>query len=149
MVNAGQRITFDVVGSTSTDWTTILGSTVQGVREIVVDTLSASFYVHDVTINREGTLFGPDALYWNWRYSAVVSLTTKTAYAKIEDVDSIVAHAFYEGGGELPTVTARGFEEGQGEGETSGINWGGWLAGGGIVAALVAVAVLAVVVKSK
>jgi hypothetical protein len=105
--------------------------------------------VHDVTINREDTLFGPSALYWNWRYSAVVTVTTKAAYAKIEDVDSIVAHAFYEAGGELPTVTARGYEPAQGPGATSGANWAAWLTGGGLVLGLVAVAVLAVVVKSR
>lgn len=145
MVNAGQRLTFDVVGSTSG----FLPSTVQGVREDVVSDLAANFAVHDVTINRQDTAFGPSALYWNWRYTAVATVTTKGAYAKIEDVDSLVAHAFYYGAGELPTVTARGWEPGQGAGATSGFDWGKWIAGGGLVAGLVAVAVLAVVVKSR
>ncbi len=145
MVNSGQRITFDVVGSVS-GW---IPSTVQGVREDVVSTLAANFAVHDVTINREDTLFGPSSAYWNWRYNAVAVVTTKSAYAKVEDVDSIVAHAFYQGSGELPTVTARGYEPGQGPGATSGLDWGAWLTGGGLVLGLVAVAVLAVVVKAR
>jgi hypothetical protein len=145
MVNAGARITFDVVGSVS-GW---LPSTVQGVREPIVSDLAANFAVHDVTIAREDTLFGPSSAYWNWRYRGVATITTKTAYAKIEDVDSIVAHAFYQGAGELPTVTARGYEPGQGVGAASGLDWGTWLTGGGIVVGLVAVAVLVVVVKAR
>ncbi len=145
MVPSGARLTFDVIGSTSG----LLPTTVQGVREDVVRDLAANLLVHDVTINREDTLFGPSALYWNWRYTATVSATTKAAYGKIEDVDSIVAHAFYYGAGELPTVTARGYEPGQGPGATSGADWGAWLAGGGLVLGLVAIAVLAVVVRAK
>jgi hypothetical protein len=40
-----------------------------------------------------------------WTYTANVSLTTRSAHARVEDVASIVANAFSQASGNMPIVT--------------------------------------------
>lgn len=106
MINAGQTLTFDVKG-TAGQW---IPRTVAELRAQVIDSLTPFLHVYDVSVTRESFLADPENLYyWAWPYVAVVTVQTRIAYASADDVASIVAHGFYNGGGTLPTVTTRGY----------------------------------------
>lgn len=110
MIPANTPITFTVVGDTAG----LIPTSVDGVRGVVLDMLAPNFTVQNVLVTNLRTMMGGGgSLYWNWSYKATVRLTTRVEYRDIQDIDSIVAHAFYEAGGSLPTVTANGFEQGQ------------------------------------
>lgn len=111
MIDARETITFDVQGTTGA----YLPRSVDSVRQVVIDNLTPFFDVQDVTMQTDAFTSDPFHYISNWPYKAVVRVVTRDSYADVRDVDSIVAHAFYEGAGELPTVTARGLEAGQGD----------------------------------
>lgn len=136
MVNAGSVITFTVRGTTGQ----YSPRTVAGVRQDAINALTPFFDVTDVTIETQSFTSDPFNYISNWPYTATVRLTTRVAYAGIRDIDSVVAHAFYEAAGDLPTVTGNGYEQGQGQDTTTGISLV-TLAVLGIVA-LIAIAVI-------
>jgi len=105
MVPANTTFTLDVKG-TAGQW---LPRTVAELRASVIDSLTPFMHVYDVSVTRDSFLSDPENLfYWAWPYVAVVTVQTRVGYADVDDVASIVAHAFYSGGGRVPTVTVRG-----------------------------------------
>lgn len=105
MVSAGSTLTFDVKG-TAGQW---LPRTAAEVRAQVVDALTLQFHVYNVAMERETFLSDPENLYyWNWPYTAVVTVQTRVGYGSVDHAAAIVANAFYQGAGTMPTVTARG-----------------------------------------
>lgn len=119
MIRHGIERTFDVQGQAGE----FQPRTVAGVRSDVIDGLTPFFDVADVAIVTPSFLSDPTAFFVDWRYAAVVRATPRADYGDVRDVDSIVAHAFYDAAGELPTVTARGLEAGQGKAQdTSGLS---------------------------
>lgn len=100
MVPTGSQLTFAVDGQVDTgitDWRT----TPDDLRTAVINSLRLSLTVNAVVVTPLSVIVA----FGDWRYTAMVSVTTKTAHAQADDVGSIVAHAFYEGAGALPTVT--------------------------------------------
>lgn len=138
MIASGTAITFDVQGTTGP----YLPRTVAAVRRIVVDELTPFFDVMDVSISTSSVLSDPAHALSDWPYRATVQAIVRADYNTIRDVDSIVAHAFAEGAGEVPTVTANvGSDGSQGEADQrAGLSVG--MAGLLLVAGLVAVAVI-------
>ena len=102
MIAAGTRVTINVQGQTSA-W---LPLTEANLRDGVIDGLSHTFTVNSVGITPLGSVY---VGLQDWPYSARVNVTTRVSYAKAEDVASIVANAFYQAGGSLPTVNAEGY----------------------------------------
>lgn len=137
MVRNGQTITFDVQGSTGA----YLPRTVNGVRQAAIDALTPFFSVQDVSIASSSFLSDPLHSLSLWPYRATVRATVQADYADIRDVDSIVANAFYQAAGELPTVTANGYEASQGSAD----NRGGLSLTGAITLAAVGLVAIAVI----
>lgn len=137
MIASGKTITFSVNGQTG-----FWPQSVASLRSGVIDELTPFFDVQDVSVKTRSFASDPVNYVTEWPYEATVRAVTRSAYADIRDVDSIVAHAFYNAGGVLPTVTANGLELGQNDPDpTTGIS---------LTTALIAVAVvlaLFVVVK--
>lgn len=126
MIAAGSTLTLDVKG-TAGQW---IPRTVAELRAVVIDALTPFLHVYDVSVTRESFLSDPENLfYWNWPYVAVVTVQTRQDHGKSEDVASIVAHAFYNGAGTLPSVTVRGFGPQQQPDITTGPNLLGSLTG--------------------
>lgn len=113
MIRNGTEITFDVQGTTGG----ILPRTIASVRQQTIDALTPFFDVANVSIKSASIISDPLHSLSLWPYTAVVRATVQMDYSDVRDVDSIVAHAFYEGAGEVPTVTARGLEQGQEPGD--------------------------------
>lgn len=140
MVTAGETITFDVQGTTG-QW---VPRTVAGVRQDAINALSPFFDVESVSVDSPSFLSDPIHYVTNWPYRATVRATMRSDYGDVRDVDSIVAHAFYEAAGDLPTVTADHYEQGQGAASTtSGTSVLGVL---GITGALIVVALVAIII---
>lgn len=110
MVNAGAIITFTVQGTTGG----YLPRSTAGVRTDVIDRLSPFFDVQDVSIVASSVLSDPLHSLSNWPYVATVRASVRADYGDIRDVDSIVANAFDYAAGQVPTVTANGYEQAQG-----------------------------------
>jgi hypothetical protein len=117
MIAKNSVIIFDVKGRTG-----YLPRTEAGVRQNVIDGLTPFFEVQDVSLSTSTVLSDPLHQINTWPYTAVVRAKTQADYGHVRDVDSIVAHAFYTAGGELPTVTARGYEKGQSEDKPTGLS---------------------------
>lgn len=120
MVPSGARLTFDVQGSTGgyfiVDDTTL--------RNEVVQRLSAFFSAPTVEITRGSTLANIVDFQWlHWNYSAVITLKTRIDYSEYDDIGRVIANAFYNAGGALPTVTSRDAGDTQGPAftETGGV----------------------------
>ena len=111
MIRNGTEIVFTVNGQTG-QW---IPRTSGDVRTTAINELTPYFDVADVQVKSKGFLEDPVHYIANWPYTATVRATVKADYADVRDVDSIVAHAFYNAAGELPTVTAAGQEAGQGD----------------------------------
>jgi hypothetical protein len=139
MVKAGAVITFDVQGTTGE----YLPRSADSVRAIVINGLTPFFDVQDVSIETDSFLSDPLHYLSNWRYDATVRIKVLTDYGDIRDVDSVIGHAFYDGAGNLPTVTARAYEQGQGDAQT--IAPGGFSVKTLLVLAVVGLVALAVV----
>lgn len=118
MIRNGQVITFAVRGTTGA----YLPRSVAAVRQVVLDSLTPFFVVEDLTFKTDSVLSDPFHALSAWPYSASVRAKMQSDYADVLDVDSIVAHAFYNGAGELPTVTANGYERGQGADTQTGFS---------------------------
>jgi hypothetical protein len=115
MIANGQRIVFDVQGTTGN----ILPRSVASVRQAAIDALTPFFIVEDVSIDSQSALSDPLHSLSLWPYSATVRAVMQSDYADVRDIDSIVAHAFYQAAGEVPTVTAEGLEAAQGPANNS------------------------------
>lgn len=138
MIAAGLTLTLDVQG-TAGQW---VPRTTGEVRAQVVDALTPNFHVFDIQLRRETLLSDPENLYyWNWPYTAVVTLQTRESYGDASDVAAIVAHAFYDAAGSVPTSTVRGSGEQQGPAAT----YEGLQAGSALVWLAVAAAAVLVV----
>lgn len=116
MIAKNTVITFDVQGTTGG----FLPRTVAGLRQTAIDALTPFFEVQDLSVSSSSFLSDPLHSLSQWPYSAVVRAKMQADYGSIRDVDSIIAHAFYRGAGELPTVTARTYEAGQGAADDRG-----------------------------
>lgn len=99
MVRAGTILTFDVTGQAGGWFAPEPGD----VRAGVIDALHPYLTVHNLTLTKTSGWRDIDFFWWN--YSARVDVQTKSDHARVDDVASIVAHAFYVGAGTLPTVT--------------------------------------------
>lgn len=130
MIPAGTTITFQVAGSTGIGLTGF-GTSPDSVRNDVTAYLSGFFDVYSVTVNAESLLQSAIEFSWNWTYTATVTLGTREDYGSVDDIGSIVAHAFYQAGGALPTVSAPDYgEPTQGQLPVNqGPNLGGFLQG--------------------
>lgn len=121
MIDAGRAITFDVQGTTGE----YIPRSVSSVRAIVIDQLAPYFDVEDVAFQTSSVLSDPFHSLSNWPYRATVRALPLADYGDVRDVDSIVAHAFYEAAGNLPTVTASGYETPQGPSDQrAGLSFG-------------------------
>lgn len=138
MIRRGTELNFTVNGQAG-QWP----RSVADVRSAVIDGLTPFFDVPDVPIVTPSFLSDPLDYFINWPYTAKVRAIVKADYAEIRDVDSIVANAFYNAAGELPTVTEDSLEKGQGNPDsTKGISLTTALAL--VAVGLVAVAVMKV-----
>jgi len=100
MIPAGQRLTFDVVGVAG-GW---IPTTADEVRSAAVHELSEAFTVRNVRVESQGAVY--EML--EWPFLARVEVSPIQGFAELADAQSIVAHAFYEATGNLPTVTEAG-----------------------------------------
>lgn len=109
MVPAGTPISFQIAGDTG-QW---LPRTVADVRKDALDALSPDFDVITLAIVRTASLTDDplNLYYWEWPYTATLDASPRSDYGDIRDVDQVVAHAFYLGAGQVPTVTAPGYGE--------------------------------------
>lgn len=117
MIAHGTTITFTVIGQTGF-WPVSIAS----VRSDVIDGLTPFFDVQDVSLKTRSFLTDPVNYITEWPYEATVRATVRADYGDIRDVDSIVAHAFYNAGSVLPTVTASGYEQNQIGNQTTGVS---------------------------
>jgi len=103
-IAAGQRITFQVVGSTGA-W---VPRTVNTVRSAALAALSGYLTVNALTVTKtSGGLLSQYPLVFG--YEATLVGTTQYAHAQIGDLNAIVRSAFWDAAGEPPTVSAPGF----------------------------------------
>lgn len=137
MIAHGTAITFTVNGQAG-----FWPESVASVRAQAIDGLTPFFDVADVSLQTRGFIEDPVNYVTEWPYTATVRATVRSDYGTIRDIDSIVAHAFYNATGNLPTVTAAGYEAAQADpSSTTGIS---------LTTALILVAVvLALVVAVK
>lgn len=117
MIAKGTRIRFDVRGSAG-EW---LPRTVDDVRQIAINSMSAYVTVESVGLTRTDNALWRE--YWDWGFTADVSVRTLYDHASIADVVLIVREAFKLASGETPTVTAIGYPE-------TGAQPGGYQPGG-------------------
>lgn len=106
MIATGTKITMSVKGETTNTIWNPLGFQTDDLRRGVIDVLSSRMTVNSLGVTARTAIFTG---YVGWPYTATITVTTRTAYAKAEDVASIVANAFYQTGGALPTVNAQGY----------------------------------------
>lgn len=81
-------------------------------RGEVIAVLSQRVDVIDVAIETGDTIITGTL---PWSYTARVRVRTRVAHAQASDVGSIVANAFYQGSGTMPTVTIGSGGLGSGE----------------------------------
>ncbi len=100
MIAIGARLAFDVVGVAG-GW---IPTTTDEVRTSAVHQLSLHFRVLNVQVRPQGAIY--EML--EWPFIASVEVAPLVPYATIDDAMSVVANAFYESTGNLPTVTDAG-----------------------------------------
>ena len=100
MIAAGQRLAFDVVGVAG-GW---LPTTADDVRSDVIAELSSAFRIHNLLLEGQGSFY--EVL--EWPYLSRIELSPIEGFATIEDAQSVIAHAYYEVTGNLPSVTDAG-----------------------------------------
>jgi hypothetical protein len=139
-IHNGDVLTFTAVGKTSEYWP----RTADGVRSDALDSLTPFFEVESLNIKTASALGDPVhfVLGVNWGYTATIRAKVRADYGDVRDVDSIVAHAFYEAGGEVPTVTSNLEQSQDAPKSTEGITLTGAIVL--VAVALVAVAVIKV-----
>jgi len=127
MVAADSVLTLEVQGQTG-GW---VPTDDTGLRAGVLNRLTPYFDVLGATITRGSTLSNIlDFQWFHWQYKAVLTIKTRIGYASPDDVRSIVAAAFYNAGGAMPSVSIRSLGETQGPGvEQTGLGLGGLLTG--------------------
>lgn len=143
MIPAGQRIAFQVTGVVDGLWPPGDAQ----FQAAVTGDLHHSFVVESFVLATDGL--------WAYSYRADLTLQTREAYAKIEDVAGVVGHPFWERGGSAPIVAAPDFGLGieQPKADPSTEGFGAWIAGLGkglqqtttvvaIAAALIAIVIL-------
>lgn len=147
MLRAGSQVTFDVQGSTGG----MLPVDDTDLRNALISKLAAFFQVVNIAIVKGSMVSNIIDFQWfHWNYSATVTIVTRMDYGDVTDLRGVIANAFYDAGGAIPTVTVRGVDMPQGPAVTNtGIGVGSLLAGSGVLVALVAVAAVAILVKVK
>ena len=101
MIPVGTALSFSVEGQTSTSWMSVIYTPTM-LRGDVLDRLGARMTVRSLTITpREFVLSGT----LPWQFSAEIDVVTRVAYARAEDVGSIIANAFGRASGTMPVVT--------------------------------------------
>lgn len=106
MINAATRLIVYTEGATTKTWWNPAGFQPGDLQSGVMDILEKKFTVHSVSVMpRSNVYIG----YLSWPYRGEVILTTKVAYAKADDVASIVANAFYQVAGALPGACVDGY----------------------------------------
>ncbi len=109
-INAGTQITFEINGSTG-EW---IPRTPDDVRSAVIGELSYYGTVESLTIVKESSrLLAP---LWDWRYSARLVIRTNFGHASINDLNAVIAAAFWTAAGEPATVTSPQYGQVQGSG---------------------------------
>lgn len=104
MVSPDTIITFDVQGTTDLFFATDPAT----VRSEVMNELSKNFDVMTAIIKPPSVIQDlMSGLFVNSPYTAVITLQTRSAYGRTSDIGSVIAHAFYNAVGALPTVNAR------------------------------------------
>jgi hypothetical protein len=106
MIAAGTRLTMSVKGETTNTIWNPLGFQTDDLRSGVLSLLSSSMTVNSLGVTARSTIYTG---YLGWPYTATITITTRTAYAKAEDLASIIANAFYQAAGSLPTVNVQGY----------------------------------------
>jgi hypothetical protein len=102
MIAAGSSLTFTVRGTTeASQWQVVF--TPGMLRSGVVDVLSRVLDVVRVDVSSDDTIITGTL---PWTYRADVQVRTRAAYAQSNDVAAIVANAFAQAGGNVPTVSA-------------------------------------------
>lgn len=140
MIKKNTVITFDVKGSTG-----LLPRTQNSVRQAAIDSLTPFFTVQALSVTAASFLSDPVHALTEWPYTATARVQVLADYADIRDLDSVIAHAFYDAAGRLPTVTAQRYEQGQADATpTSGLSLSTAL-----VLGVVAIVGLAVVTVAK
>ena len=109
MVPAGSTILFTVQGTTDLSFP-FIGDAANAIRSSVLNTLSANFNVLNVNVIVPTVLSDIlNSYIYNFPYTATVQFVTRGDYGAIADLDSVVANAFYEVVGSVPTVNANGY----------------------------------------
>jgi hypothetical protein len=106
MVPARSLLTLNVTGQANG-----LYADREALRSGVIGLLSRHFDVITASVTT-GSLFS-NAIGFEWvfyQYTARLEIRTRGAYAEARDVASVVANAFYQTGGELPTVSVAGLD---------------------------------------
>jgi len=127
MVAADSVLTLEVQGQTG-GW---IPTDDTALRAGVLNRLTPYFDVISATITRGSTVANIlDFQWFHWNYKAVIAIKTRIGYASPDDVRSIVASAFYNAGGAMPSVSIRSLGVTQGPGvEQEGPSLGGLFAG--------------------
>lgn len=143
MVRADSVLTLQVEGQTG-GWVPIDDT---ALRAGVLNRLTPYFDVIGATITRGSLLSNIlDFQWFHWQYSAIVTIKTRVGYASADDVRSIVASAFYNTGGAMPSISISSLGETQGSGvEQSGLGLGGLFAGSTALIVALAVGLVLVV----
>lgn len=102
MIAKGSRLQFEVRGSVG-EW---LPRTVDDVRQQAINSMSAYVTVESCSLLRTDNAFWRE--YWDWGYTAQVTVRTRSDHNALEDVTAIVSSAFQTASGEIPTVTPPG-----------------------------------------
>lgn len=106
MLNKGTRIKVLAEGATTPEIRLIAGLTPEVLHNEVMGILEKKFVIHSVSIMpRSSVWFG----YASWPYRAEIDLTTRVSYAQPDDAASIVANAFYQSAGALPSACVDGY----------------------------------------
>lgn len=102
MVRAGTSLTFQVQGQTAS----YLPPDSSSLRASVIAFLSAYFFVEAVEVTTRGAAGRIMAgEFWNYDYSAIVTVSPRSDYGAVRDVGSVIQHAFYAASGGMPTVS--------------------------------------------
>lgn len=114
MVEKGQSIRFQVQGNITVS---LFGnSTASEVRKAAANELGQYFDVKDLTLTVNGIVDTLVRFEWlTSPYEARLTVATRSAYGTAGDVGSVVAHAFYNATGSLPSVSIVGVDQAQGE----------------------------------
>lgn len=116
MIPAGTILTIDLTGSTSL-WIAVSPT---DARAAVLNTLTAFFLVNNFTLNVPSGLSNALAGdFVNTPYTATVTITTRVDYAQADDAGSVVANAFYQELGAVPTFSVEGYDAPQQTGITT------------------------------